>query len=409
MTEAKNPSVKNANTLLSLQFLSDFGDQITTALLALSILDITKSTGKVGLVYFITTIGFVAFTLVGGALGDQLSKRNILFFSDIGRGLVVLLMIFALKDKSIVLIYVTSFFLSVLGSLHRPVKLSTWTESIPGNFLERYNSLSELSIQASMILGPLIASFFVIREWTSIGFAIDALTFFVCAIIFTQIISDRAKPTHFARQNKRDFLKGFRLIVQQAEMSKYVAYDAIQMIGFGAFNATFLVLAQRDFGWSKVDYSYHLSIVALFTTLGAFMGATSYAAKVNHITKLVTCALISAVCLWVMLRIQSFPLSSILFGICNGMGVLTMTVTRTKVQLVAKNCYGDFLSSIIASRSIIIKAATLLGTGACLLIDDFISLEATLVIFVIPIALSCVPFVINRSKRLSYEIPNTTS
>jgi hypothetical protein len=102
--------------------------------------------------------------------------------------------------------------------------------------------------------------------------------------------------------------------------------------------------------------------------------------------------LISAIALGVMLKIQSFPTSSILIGICDGLAVMTMAVTRTKVQLIAKEFYPNFLSSIIASRYIIIKAATLLGTGACLLIDDFISLESTLFLFIAPIGLSCVPF-----------------
>lgn len=88
---------------------------------------------------------------------------------------------------------------------------------------------------------------------------------------------------------------------------------------------------------------------------------------------------------------QAFPISSILVGICNSLAVLTMAVTRTKVQLFAKEFFPENLSSIIASRAIIIKGATLFGTGACLLIDDFISLENTLTLFIIPIALSIVP------------------
>lgn len=393
-----------ANILLVLQFLSDFGDQITNALIALCLLEITQSTGQVGLVYFITTIGYVIFTLAGGILGDRLSRRNILCFSDLGRGIIVLLLIVAIREKSIALIYATTFLLSILGSLHRPVKVAIWTEIIPINRLERYNSLSELSIQASTVLGPLIAAFFISSMWTSAGFAIDSLTFFICALSFARIVADKSKEHDHAQKDKRDLFMGFKLIAQRAELSKYVSYDAIQMIGFGAFNATFLVLAQRDFAWSKIDYSYHLSIVALFTILGALLGATSYVAKINGTTKLITCALISAVTLWVALKIQAFPLSSICVGICDGLTVLTMAVTRTKVQIMAKDMYPDFLSSIIAARYIIIKAATLLGVGACLLIDDFISLQATLVLFVIPVALGCVPFLLPSGRTLPAPI-----
>lgn len=399
MTEVEGGSLRKANILLSLQFLSDFGDQITTTLVALSILDITQSTGKVGSVYVFTTLGFVIFTLVGGALGDVASRRTILCCADFGRALVVLLLILAVQEKSISLIYATSFLLSILSSLHGPVKISAWAETIPSNYLERYNSLSQLSIQSSSILGPLIATFFVLRDATNVGFIIDALSFFICAIVFGQIISNRLNTNE--KMQKRDFLKGFKIILHSREMKKYVSYDAIQMIGFGAFNATFLVLAQRDFAWSKANYSFHLIIVAIFTTVGALIGATQISARINPATKLTVCALVSALALYAAIKIRMFPMSSVCVGICDALIVLTMAVARTKVQVTAKHFYPAHLSSIIAARSIIIKAATLAGVSICLVIADTISLETTLTLFIIPIALSFIPILLHERRAFA--------
>jgi hypothetical protein len=297
----------------------------------------------------------------------------------------------------------------MLGSFHRPVKLSIWAEAIPSNKLERYNSLSELSIQASSIVGPLIASFFLMNKWTNFGFAIDALSFFVCATMFVQILTDEKNTDRiYEKTSTKDFLRGFSIIIKQKEIFKFVSYDAIQMIGFGAFNATFLVLAQRDFGWTKADYTYHLSIVALFTTIGAFMGATRPVEKLDHIAKLITCGLLCAITLSAVLALESFPMCSILVGICDGLSVLTMAVTRTKVQLIAKHDHPDCLSSIIAARFIIIKAATLLGIGACLVVDDFLSLKATLTIFITPIFLSIVPLFVGSKEMVSGKILSST-
>lgn len=400
MIKNDSASLGKANTLLGLQFLSDFGDQITTALLALCVLDITQSTGKVGFIYVVTTFGFVVFTLAGGILGDALSRRNILCVADLGRALAIVMLIFAVQEKSLTLIYATSFLLSMLGALHGPVKISMWAESIPQPSLERYNSLSEFSIQVSAIVGPLIASYFVFKNWINIGFGIDAFTFFICAIIFSKIIFDKPKT----KSPKRDFLKGFKIIAREKEIKRYVAYDAIQMIGFGAFNATFLVLAQRDFGWSKADYALHLSIMSVITTMGALIGAMHFTAKINPNTRLIACALLSAISLYCVLKFQTFPHSSFMFGICDASMVLTMAIARTKVQLIAKQIYAEYLSSVLAARTITIKAATLLGTGSCLLVDDFLSLEATLSLFIIPIMLSCLPILLN--SRRSVSIPS---
>lgn len=391
-------SLGKANSLLGLQFLSDFGDQITAALLALCVLDITQSTGKVGFIYVFTTLGFVIFTMIGGVLGDAIGRRNILCIADLGRGLAVLLLIFAVREKSIAFIYATSFLLSTLGSIHIPVKVGAWAENIPSCYLERYNSLCELSFQSSTILGPLIASFFVVRNMVSVGFAIDAITFIICAIVFAQIISNKmisSKPVQ-----RRDFLKGFKIIHREWEIKKYVYYDAIQMIGFGAFNATLLVLAQRDFGWSKTQYSYHLTIVAIITTIGALIGAMRITSRIDPNVRLVACAILSALSLYAAIKVQSFPQTAFLVGICDAFIVLTMAIARTRVQLIAKQLYPEHLTSVIAARAITLKSATLFGTGSCLLLEKFVGLGATLTLFTVPIALSCVPIFFGAQRAI---------
>lgn len=387
----KRPCTIKAKVLLALQFLSDFGDQITTALLAICILDISNSASKVGFVYFISTAGFMIFTLAGGLLGDHLSKTKLVVFSDLGRGLVVLLMILALKEKSLPLIYCTSFFLSILGSLHRPVKLSIWTEAIPEQSLEKYNSLSELSLQASTIVGPLIASAFVLANGKAWGFAIDAMTFFICAIVFFMYFREKKSHDFSYVSKKRDLFAGLKIIWKDRDIFKYVSYDSIQMIGFGAFNAIFLVLAQRDFGWSKAEYSIHLSIVAVFTTLGACLGASSFVRSIEPNKRLFLATVGSAGFLWAMMAMQSFPLSSILVGLCDGLAVMTMAITRTRVQLKAKELYKEHITSIIASRSVLIKAATLLGTGLSLALSEIMPLTTVMTLMILPISLAYLP------------------
>lgn len=400
-------SLVRANTLLGLQFLSDFGDQITSALLALSLLEISQSTSEVGFVYFSTTVGYVVFTLMGGYLGDKINKRNLLVYSDLGRGALVLLLILALYNKSIGLIYFVSFFLAMLGSLHRPVKLTIWTQSIPHKNLESYNSLSELSVQLSTICGPLIAAAFIAGNIGNVGFAIDAATFILCALGFSWLLSRKSTTEELIKSDKkRSILAGFNIIRQESQMRSLVAYDAIQMIGFGAFNATFLVLAQRDFGWSKAQYSWHLSIIAGFTIAGALLGSTRFVGSLNKTAKLVAGALISGIALVVLIKVRTFPVGSILFGICDGLAVLTMAVTRTRVQLIAKEKYQESISSIIAARSIIIKAATLIGAGGCLLVDDYVPLSTTLLLFTIPISLSFLSILPKAKATTSARVPN---
>lgn len=408
MTVKENEtSLLKANSLLGLQLLSDIGDQITYALLALSVLDITKSTQDVGLVYLIEIFGLIIFTFIGGILGDKYSRKKILFCSDLGRAFVVLMMIMAFKYESISLIYLTAFTLSILGALHTPANMSVWAQYVPVGKLTKYNSLSQTVKHATTIVGPFIAGFFIIQNWISFGFALDSLTFLICAIGFAKIVVDKNTPELPPAPPQQSLWDGFKIIFKHSSLKRYVAYDAIQMISFGAFNATFLVLAQRDFGWSKTDYSYHLSIVAIFTFLGGGLGATNLVAKINDSKKLIFCSIISASAYLLMLHTKTFPTSSILIGICDGLAIMTISVTRTRGQLIGTQLYPDSLASIMAARRVIISGATLIGTLSCIYIDNFISLESTFKIFVVPLYLSLIPIAL-RKRSLYSTIRSTT-
>lgn len=389
MSASDESSSRRGNALLGLQCISDLGDQITAALLALSIIDITKSTTKVGMIYFITTVGFVLFTFLGGYLGDRASKRQILFYSDMGRGFVVLLMLGAVYVKSLALIYLASFLLSTLGSLVRPVKLSLWAVSVPQNRHELYNSFSELSTHSSLILGPLIASTLLSHGLTNWGFAIDALTFFVCAFTFLTILSQQPNTTQ--SRGPHNLLIGFKIIFRTKELFKYITYDAIQMVTHGAFNATLIVLVQRDYGWSKSEYSYHLSIAAAFAVIGAGIGLWKYFANWSVGSKLAIGNFLVALSYGMILYGKTFPLASFWFGICNTAAVVIMVINKTKVQMFSSRVYPDSLTSILAARSIVIKAATLFGTGACLVLDRHLGLEQTLWLLLIPLAFAFWP------------------
>ena len=178
------------------------------------------------------------------------------------------------------------------------------------------------------------------------------------------------------------------------------------MLSYGAFNATFLVLAQRDFGWNKSEYSYYLSIAAGFAIFGAFLGTTKHIANMSATTKLTGCTIISATSLALLLYYKTFLISSILFGICNTAAIIAMVVTKTKAQMHGNSLYPDSLASILAARSIIIKVATLIGTGACLALTDFLSLETTLWFFIIPLALGFLPFVMGQKTNVDAKILN---
>lgn len=388
MVKNNDSSIARAKAILLLQFLSEIGDAITFAIISLSILDISKSTKEVGLVYFIEMLGLIIFTFAGGLIGDKFCRRKILIFADLSRGLVVISMILAFHFQSLLLIYLSAFLLSVLGALHNPALMSAAAEYTPDSVLARFNSFERMAKYGASVLGALIAGLFVDAGLISIGFLLDSLSFLICSIFFAKVVVSKTPDSLPIPSGKECMWSGFKIIYKIPLIKTYIGYDALQMVSFGLFNGSFLILAQRDFGWTKVTYSHHLMIIGVFTFLGGFLGSTKFITKLDDSKKLIYCAFVSSAAYFAMLLFPSFPLASILVGICDGLAIMTVSVTRSQVQLTGKKYFPQNLASLMAARRVILLSATFIGSLSCVLLADLMSLTLTFKIFLLPMFLS---------------------
>jgi len=174
---------RDFSLLLGGQTISRLGDGLQVAALLWLALHLGGA-GAVTLTAFAASAPRLALGLFGGVYADRLDRRRAMIFSDITRGLAVLLIpLFAATGSLAVwqLVLVAAL-LSAGGTLAEPARGALLPALIRRDQLLPANALSGATLQASYWLGPamlgLILQFAALKD----VFSLDAATFGIAAV-----------------------------------------------------------------------------------------------------------------------------------------------------------------------------------------------------------------------------------
>ncbi len=166
------------------QTVSNLGDAAFYTAMAWQILILTGSATAMGIVLTAGMVPRLVFLLIGGVTADRLPRRLVMFWSDSGRALIVLLI--AILGWVHLLQFWHLVFLSLLFGIVDGFFIPAY-QSIPPQLVETEdlpsaNALNELSGHLSFLIGPMIGAGFVALVGSASAFAFDGLTFIVSAL-----------------------------------------------------------------------------------------------------------------------------------------------------------------------------------------------------------------------------------
>jgi MFS family permease len=150
---------RNFTTLWTGQFISKLGTQAFQIALLFMVKSLTGSASVMGAFGLIAGIPAILLGPVGGAFADRYSRRKIIVFSDLIRGLLILLLAFivfrtpeatALILGMLLLVAVVS---SIISSFFGPAISAVIPDLVPRERVAGANSLGQLSTQISAVLG----------------------------------------------------------------------------------------------------------------------------------------------------------------------------------------------------------------------------------------------------------------
>ena len=176
--------------------VSLLGDQFHLVALAWLALDLTGSGLALGLVLSAAAIPRAALMLVGGAVTDRISPRRIMLISNIGRGIVsVILTGLILLDMIEIghLALIAAIF-GLMDAFFYPAFMSIVPMLIKENELEAGNALLRSSARMASLIGPAPAGLIISSIGFATAFAFDSATFFIAAAALWLIKGGIRKP-----------------------------------------------------------------------------------------------------------------------------------------------------------------------------------------------------------------------
>ena len=249
---------------------SALGDSLVPVALAFAIVDdLDGGAGSLGLVFAVSSVARVAFTLIGGVWADRLPRRGVMVVCDVVRA-VIEFATFALLLIGAMEVWMLAIAAGVFGAASAffgPASTGLVAETVPAPRLQQASALLSLSRTGTSVLGPAVSGVLVATVGASWVFAIDGLTFVASGLFLAAL---RLEP-HVRPAQKRffaDLAEGWREVTARAWLwVPYISFSLSNLV-----NATFFVLGPlvfaKDLGGAG-DWGLAMSIAGA----GGFAGS----------------------------------------------------------------------------------------------------------------------------------------
>ncbi|MCE6994999.1 MFS transporter [Saccharothrix sp. S26] len=192
---------------------SHFGDGLIGMALVFGSLRLGASLTEVGLVLLVGRLPVVVFTLVGGVVGDVVSRRAVMLAADVVRcasqGLTAALLITGAGT-----LWHLAALQAVAGAANAffaPAAAGLVVDVVPQEQRSQANALVNAAQNAATLVAPVVCAVLVETVGAGVSFAVDAATFAVSAAALVALnVPDRPVPPRpplldAARQGWRDF------------------------------------------------------------------------------------------------------------------------------------------------------------------------------------------------------------
>jgi MFS family permease len=276
-----------------------FGSFLTFVALPLQVKEITGSPAAVGAIGAVEIVPLIVFGLYGGALADAVDKRRLIVWSEVGLGLlaVVLLVNSLLPDPMLWPLYVVAAAASALAGIQRPALHSVVPRIVPHDQLTAAAALNSLRWQIGGVAGPALAGVLVAYAGVRTAYALDALTFAVSVALAVRL-SPFPSTGGAERPSLRAIAEGARYAWGRKElMGTYVVDVAACVLAFPLALFPFLadelgaqwslglmyaalpagsLLVSATSGWMSRVHRHGLMVVCAATAFGLAVAAAGW-------------------------------------------------------------------------------------------------------------------------------------
>ncbi|MGW6193652.1 MFS transporter [Bacillus cereus] len=144
---------------------------------------------SLGIVFVALSVPRLIFMIIGGALADKFPKKNIMFYSNIIRAILVatILTWFIVGDVTLYTFALFALFFGLADAFFWSADGSILPELVEKSRLTQANSLTQMTNQASVILGPVLGGILIKFTNYETIFSITILLLITAAILVQKI------------------------------------------------------------------------------------------------------------------------------------------------------------------------------------------------------------------------------
>jgi predicted MFS family arabinose efflux permease len=286
-----------------------------------------------GIVGVLSTLPDLLVGLPAGAFADRWDRRRMMFFADLGRAVLTVLIPLSvwLDGPTLAVVILVAFPMNVL----RVVWLAAYTAAVPGLVgraeVPRANAVFEAVFNVGWIVGPALAGFLAATIGPGPTIAIDAATFLLSAASLLLVRRSlraewREEPTHLVA----DVREGIAFVAGHPTLRVILAlWTSTEIILAGLTSALiFYVTIDRDLGTQTVGVV--LSAFAIGSLAGSVVAARA-AWRAAGRTMLLGTAGIGLTLLVVVVEVPAWVLvvASFLAGVLNANVLVAYLSLRT--------------------------------------------------------------------------------
>lgn len=267
---------KNRNFILLFigQGISYLGDAVFEIALMWYLLQTTGSSLLMGSVMIFFIVPNLITKLFAGVLIDRMSRRKIMFFSNLFSGILLFItaLLFTLNFLTIPIIFLISALLGFISAFFEPSQSSIIPSILRKEQLIKGNSILQMVFRLSYLVGPAIAGLVMEKFGIFSLIVFDATSFFAGALCI-YFINLEERVLHQAKKlNLNVWLREFKEGVNFILRTRVILYLIVALAWINFFFSPIGILlapfVKRVLGKSVMDFGFLNSSVSIGTLIG---------------------------------------------------------------------------------------------------------------------------------------------
>lgn len=257
--------------------LSVLGDWVLDIALPVWIYQITGSATLLGVVAAASIAPTILLAPLVGAIVERLSYRNALLGTYVALGFVTLVLLVVQDASQIWLVFLVALVNGCLSTVLAPVRVGWIPELVSEENLTAANALMTSTVQGMRLIGPALAGFLIATMPIATLFWLDALSFFIAALLLLPISPlAKSKSDEAGKSLTKDVVEGITLAWRTPLLRTLIGVWGVMMFAAGVVQAVLLVFVREALGGTDSSFGYLLAIQGFGMLLGGALVMTRW-------------------------------------------------------------------------------------------------------------------------------------